>query len=211
MSAMPKAGDVAKRSLDLVLGAVAFTVTLPIQALTALAIRTSMGRPVLFRQERAGLHGRPFTLVKFRTMLPVDAAKGLAEDHQRLTRVGRFLRATSLDELPAFCNVLRGQMSLVGPRPLPVIYLERYSPEQARRHEVRPGVTGLAQVSGRNAITWEERLRLDVEYVDTHTLKGDMLIVMRTITSVLRRKGIAAPGSATMPEFTGTHAPEGPS
>ena len=208
---MPKAGNVAKRSVDLVLGAVAFTVTLPIQALTALAIRTSMGSPVLFRQERAGLHGRPFTLVKFRTMLPVDAAKGLVEDHQRLTRLGGFLRATSLDELPTFCNVLGGQMSLVGPRPLPVIYLERYSPEQARRHEVRPGVTGLAQVSGRNAITWEERLRLDVEYVDTHTLKGDMLIVMRTITSVLRRKGIAAHGSATMPEFTGTHAPEGPS
>ena len=208
---MPQAGDVAKRSLDLVLGAVAFTVTLPIQALTALAIRTSMGRPVLFRQERAGLHGRPFTLVKFRTMLPVDAAKGLVEDHQRLTQVGGFLRTTSLDELPAFWNVIQGQMSLVGPRPLPVIYLKRYSPVQARRHEVRPGVTGLAQVSGRNAITWEERLRLDVEYVDTHTLKGDMLIVMRTITSVLRRKGIAAPGSATMPEFTGTHAPEGPS
>lgn len=211
MSAMPKAGDVAKRSLDLVLGTVAFTVTLPIQALTALAIRTSMGSPVLFRQERAGLHGRPFTLVKFRTMLPVDVSKGIVEDDGRLTGLGRFLRAGSLDELPAFWNVIQGQMSLVGPRPLPVIYLERYSPEQARRHEARPGVTGLAQVSGRNAITWEERLRLDVEYVDTHTLKGDMLIVMRTITSVLRRKGIAAPGSATMPEFTGTHAPEGPS
>jgi len=201
---MPRAGDVAKRSLDLVLGTVAFTVTLPVQALTVLAIRTSVGRPVLFRQERAGLHGRPFTLVKLRTMLPVDAAKGLLEDHQRLTRVGRFLRATSLDELPTFCNVIRGQMSLVGPRPLPVVYLERYSPEQARRHDVRPGITGLAQVSGRNAITWEEKFRLDVAYVAHHTVAGDIVILMRTALSVLKRSGIAAPGSATMPEFMGT-------
>ena len=202
---MPKAGDVAKRSIDLVLGAVAFTVTLPIQALTALAIRTSMGSPVLFRQERAGLHGRPFTLVKFRTMLPVDVSKGIVDDDGRLTGLGRFLRASSLDELPAFWNVIQGQMSLVGPRPLPVIYLERYSPEQARRHEVRPGVTGLAQVSGRNAITWEERLRLDVHYVDHHTFVGDLKIIRDTVRAVVRRDGISAEGEATMSEFLGTN------
>jgi len=201
---MLSASDIIKRSFDIVLGTVALTVTLPVQVLTGLAIRAVMGSPVLFRQERTGLHGRPFRLVKFRTMRPPEPAKGLVHDEERLTRLGRVLRSTSLDELPTFWNVVRGQMSLVGPRPLPVTYLERYSPEQARRHEVRPGVTGLAQVTGRNAITWAEKFRLDVAYVDGHTLMGDVVILMRTVLSVLKRDGIAAQGSATMPEFVGT-------
>lgn len=204
MSAMLSASDIIKRSFDIVLGTVALTVTLPVQVLTGLAIRAVMGSPVLFRQERTGLHGRPFRLVKFRTMRPPEPAKGLVHDEERLTRLGRVLRSTSLDELPTFWNVIRGQMSLVGPRPLPVTYLERYSPEQARRHEVRPGVTGLAQVTGRNAITWAEKFRLDVAYVDGHTLMGDVVILMRTVLSVLKRDGIAAHDSATMPEFVGT-------
>jgi len=203
VSAVRSRGVASKRALDLVLGSIAFVVTLPVQALTALAIRVAMGGPVLFRQERAGLHGQPFRLVKFRTMQPADPAKGLVRDDERLTRLGQALRTTSLDELPTFWNVIRGDVSLVGPRPLPVTYLERYSPEEARRHDVRPGITGLAQVSGRNAITWEERFRLDLAYADHHTLAGDIVILMRTAHSVLRRSGIAAPGSATMPEFMG--------
>ncbi|KGN36419.1 sugar transferase [Knoellia subterranea] len=195
-----------KRALDLALTTPALLVSLPIQAVIAVAVRRSMGSPVLFAQERPGLHGEVFTMRKFRTMRSVDTSRGLVTDEQRLTGLGRFLRATSLDELPTLWNIVRGDMSLVGPRPLLVSYLERYSPEQARRHEVRPGLTGLAQVSGRNAITWEERLALDVEYVDTRSLALDLRIIGRTIGTVLRREGISAEGQATMEEFRGSGA-----
>lgn len=196
--------DAAKRGTDVVLGGSLLVVSLPLQGLTWLVVRLSLGRPALFRQLRAGRSGRPFTLVKFRTMRHADPAAGFLTDDERLTRLGRLLRATSLDELPSVWNVLRGDMSLVGPRPLPVHYLSRYTPEQARRHEVRPGLTGLAQVSGRNGLTWEERLRLDVAYVDGHSMVGDLWILCRTVIAVLRRDGISAEGHATMPEFLGT-------
>lgn len=204
MTARPIRGArVAKRALDLAVAVPVVVVTAPVQALTALAVRVALGRPVLFRQERPGLHGRPFTMVKFRTMLSPEQAGGTTDDAARLTPVGRVLRATSLDELPTLLNVITGDMSLVGPRPLLVEYLDRYTPTQARRHEVRPGLTGLAQVNGRNAQTWDERLRLDVEYVDTWTFGGDLRILARTLGAVLRRDGISATGHATMPPFTG--------
>lgn len=171
-------------------------------------IRISMGSPVLFRHRRAGLHGRPFHLWKLRSMTDARDAQGvLLPDEQRLTPLGRFLRSTSLDELPSLVNVLRGEMSLVGPRPLLVEYLERYTPEQARRHEVLPGVTGWAQVKGRNALSWEERFRLDVWYVDHRSLWLDLRILWLTIWTTLRREGISQPGHATMPEFLGSHQP----
>lgn len=197
-----RAARTTKRALDLVVAVPVAVVTAPVQVLTALAVRVTLGTPVLFRQARPGLDGRPFTLVKFRTMLRPDQA-GTTDDAARLTPVGRFLRATSLDELPTLLNVIRGDMSLVGPRPLLVEYLDRYTPAQARRHEVRPGLTGLAQVNGRNEQTWDERLRLDVEYVDTWTVAGDLRILARTLGAVLRREGISASGHATMPLFTG--------
>ncbi len=193
----------AKRSLDLVIGVPALVLSLPVQALVALAVRARLGRPVLFRQQRPGLHGVSFEMVKFRTMLDPDPAAGLVTDDERMTRLGAFLRATSLDELPALVHVVRGQMSLVGPRPLLVRYLERYSPEQARRHDVRPGLTGLAQVEGRNATTWERRLALDVEYVDTHSVRGDLVILARTVVAVLSRRGVSGEGTVTMNEFMG--------
>jgi len=183
--------DVVGASLVLVVGALPMLVI-------AIAIRLRMGRPVLFRQSRPGLHGRPFVLLKFRTM-----RDGHGSDAERLTSLGRTLRSTSLDELPEMWNVVRGDMSLVGPRPLLPAYLERYSPEQARRHEVRPGVTGLAQVEGRNSTTWAERLALDVRYVDEHSLRLDLAILCRTVLTVLRREGVSAEGHATMPEFKG--------
>ncbi|MFQ6171905.1 sugar transferase [Oryzobacter sp. R7] len=195
--------DRVKRASDLVVASVALLLTAPLQGVVAVLVRWRLGSPVLFRQVRPGLHGRPFELVKFRTMRPVDAQRGWVDDADRLTSFGRRLRSTSLDELPALWNVLRGDMSLVGPRPLLVEYLELYTPEQARRHEVRPGLTGLAQVSGRNAVSWEERLRLDVEYVRTRTLLGDLRILGRTVTAVLRREGISARGDVTMPRFRG--------
>ena len=193
-----------KRALDLVVTLPAAVLSLPVQAVVAVAVRLSLGTPVLFRQERPGLHGEPFTMVKFRTMRDADPSVGIDHDAARLTRLGRFLRATSLDELPSLWNVVRGDMSLVGPRPLLTRYLERYSPEQARRHNVRPGLTGLAQVSGRNALTWERKLALDVEYVDHHTLRGDLRILAATVGKVVRREGITGEGSATMTEFMGS-------
>ncbi len=193
----------AKRVLDVAVAGPLLVVTAPVQAAVAAAVAVRLGRPVLFRQERPGLGGRPFTILKFRTMLPVDAATGRVDDASRMTRLGRFLRATSLDELPTLVNVVRGDMSLVGPRPLLMAYLPRYSATQARRHEVRPGLTGLAQVSGRNALGWDERLALDVEYVDRRCLRLDFAILLRTVRAVLRREGISAEGEATMPEFLG--------
>lgn len=201
---MNRGTDRAKRTFDLTIAIPLFVLTLPIQAVTGLVIRVRLGTPVLFKQTRPGLHGEPFEIVKFRTMLDIDPALGLVEDASRMTPLGRWLRATSVDELPTLWNIIRGHMSLVGPRPLLVRYLERYSPKQARRHEVRPGLTGLAQVSGRNGLSWEDKLRLDVEYVDHHTILGDLKIIRDSILSVARREGISAEGEATMSEFLGT-------
>ncbi len=172
--------------------------------LLAWAVRRNLGSPVLFRQLRPGLQGRPFMMVKFRTMTDArDAGGALLPDAQRLTKFGRFLRASSLDELPELWNVLRGEMSLVGPRPLLMEYLPLYSPEQARRHEVRPGITGWAQINGRNAVSWDQRFLLDVWYVDHRSLWLDLKILWLTGRKVLVREGISAQGDATMPRFTG--------
>jgi lipopolysaccharide/colanic/teichoic acid biosynthesis glycosyltransferase len=195
--------DPLKRAVDVVAAAVVLVLTAPLQAVLAVLVRRRLGSPVLFRQERPGRDERVFELRKFRTMVEPDPDRGLVTDEQRLTPFGSFLRSTSLDELPTLVNVLRGDMSLVGPRPLLVRYLDRYSPEQRRRHEVRPGITGLAQVSGRNAIGWDEKLALDVEYVDRRSLALDARIVLRTIGSVLRREGISDAAGPTMTEFTG--------
>lgn len=195
-----------KRTLDLVLTAPVLVLSFPVQAMTAVVIRATMGRPILFRQLRPGLDGEPFEMLKFRTMLLPDADRGLVSDADRLTRLGGLLRSTSLDELPTLWNIAKGDMSLVGPRPLLMQYLGRYSPEQARRHEVRPGLTGLAQVSGRNAISWEQKFAHDVDYVDTQSLTLDLRIILRTVVQVLRREGISADGDVTMPEFMGTEA-----
>lgn len=194
----------AKRYMDLALVLPTWVASLPVQALTAAAVRVTMGRPVLFRQQRPGLHGEPFTMVKFRTMLDPDPKRGLVEDADRLTPLGKFLRSTSIDELPTLWNILKGDMSIVGPRPLLMRYLDRYTTEQAQRHEVRPGLTGLAQVNGRNALSWEEKFSYDVAYVDSHSLIGDLRIILATVVSVVRRDGISAEAEATMPEFMGS-------
>lgn len=194
----------AKRAMDLALAGPALLLSLPVQAGIAVAISKNMGRPVVFRQERPGLNGKVFTLYKFRSMKDIDEGAGLVHDDDRITPLGHFLRSTSLDELPTLWNVVKGDMSLVGPRPLLVRYLDRYTPEQARRHEVRPGLTGLAQVSGRNAITWEQKFAYDVNYVKQHSLMGDLRIVRRTIIAVIKRDGISAEGVTTMPEFLGS-------
>lgn len=187
-----------KRAVDVVVAAGGLAVAAIPLAVIAVLIRTTMGAPVLFRQQRPGLRGELFTIHKFRTM-----REGPGSDAERLTRLGRLLRSTSLDELPELWDVLRGAMSLVGPRPLLAQYLERYDVQQARRHEVRPGLTGFAQVEGRNATTWEERLALDVRYVNERSLLLDVRILWRTVWLVLRREGISADGHATMPEFQG--------
>ncbi len=187
-----------KRSLDILLVCLFAPFWLPLLGLTAVAVRLAMGRPVFFRQMRPGLHGRPFPLLKFRTMRP-----GPGSDAERLTPFGRRLRRTSLDELPELFNVLRGEMSLVGPRPLLTEYLPRYTPEQARRHEVRPGITGWAQIHGRNALSWEEKFRLDVWYVDHRSLRLDLRILLATLRQVARGAGINAGEHVTMPEFRG--------
>jgi lipopolysaccharide/colanic/teichoic acid biosynthesis glycosyltransferase len=177
----------------------------PLLALLALTVWLTHGSPVLFRQLRPGLGGRPFTLYKFRTMREGRDADGRPlPDGQRLTRLGRLLRSFSLDELPELWNVLRGEMSLVGPRPLLMQYLDRYTPEQARRHEVLPGIAGWAQINGRNAITWEQKFRLDVWYVDHWSLGLDVRILLTTLWKALRREGISQPGQATAEEFLGT-------
>jgi lipopolysaccharide/colanic/teichoic acid biosynthesis glycosyltransferase len=196
-------GDRWKRATDVVLAGLALIVTAPLQLVIAAVVRVRLGSPVLFRQERPGLHERPFTLVKFRTMVDTadGAPAGPAADRERLTPLGRWLRATSLDELPTLWNVVRGDMSLVGPRPLLMAYLDRYTAEQRRRHEVRPGITGLAQVRGRNGLSWEEKFALDVEYVQRQSTRLDAIILARTVSAVLSRRGISAAGAATMPEF----------
>ena len=196
----------AKRALDILGSATLLLLTSPIQAGIAVAVASKLGRPVIFRQRRPGRHGRPFTLLKFRTMLPIDEAAGRASDAERLTSFGRLLRSTSLDELPTLYNVLTGDMSLVGPRPLLMDYLPLYTSEQARRHEVRPGITGLAQVNGRNDLSWEERFEFDVAYVDTRSLAMDLRIMVSTIGAVLTRRGISAPGQSTMVKFGATDA-----
>ncbi|MEU8262047.1 sugar transferase [Micromonospora sp. NPDC048999] len=196
--------DRLKRTIDVVATLVLLVLTAPLMALVALVVAVGLGRPVLFRQARVGRDGTIFELVKFRSMLPIDPRRGVVADVDRLTPLGRLLRATSLDELPTLWNVLRGDMSLVGPRPLLPEYLPRYSPWQARRHEVRPGVTGLAQVNGRNSLSWEAKLDLDVQYVDSRGLRVDLTILLATVRTVLWRDGISAAGSATAPEFLGS-------
>lgn len=194
----------AKRTFDVVVAGAALVVLSPVLAVVALLVRLRLGSPVLFRQERAGLGGRPFILTKFRTMTDERGADGaLLPDEQRLPAFGSFLRSTSLDELPELVHVLRGEMSLVGPRPLPTKYLERYSPRQARRHEVRPGITGWAQVNGRNTARWAERLEMDVWYVDNRSLLLELKILWRTVRVVFTREGVAEEGQATMTEFLG--------
>lgn len=193
-----------KRIFDVFVAGLLLIVFSPALAVLAGLVRGKLGSPVLFRQERPGKNARPFTLVKFRTMTDRrDETGQLLSDAERLTTFGRFLRASSLDELPELWNVLRGDMSLVGPRPLRMDYLPLYSPEQARRHEVRPGITGWAQVNGRNATTWPERLRQDVWYVDHQSFWLDLKILWNTAAKVIRRDGIHAEGHATMPPFRG--------
>ena len=196
-----------KRTFDLVLTVPALALLSPVLATTALLVRIKLGSPIFFRQQRPGLYGKPFTLLKFRTMTDAcDSDGNLLPDEQRLTSFGQFLRRTSLDELPELFNVLKGDMSLVGPRPLLMQYLDRYTPQQMRRHEVKPGITGWAQVNGRNALTWEQKFALDVWYVDHLSLWLDLKIILLTIWKVLRREGISQEGFATMPEFLGTES-----
>ncbi|MEJ5241033.1 MAG: sugar transferase [Anaerolineales bacterium] len=201
----PPGVPISKRLFDLLLTVPAVILLSPLLALIALLVYLFHGRPVLFRQLRAGYRGEPFWIYKFRTMSDARDAQGnLLPDEQRLTPLGRFLRATSLDELPELFLVLSGKMSLVGPRPLFLHYLERYTPEQARRHEVLPGITGWAQINGRNALTWEEKFRLDVWYVDHRSFWLDLKILLLTVWKVLKREGISQPGHATAEEFMGT-------
>jgi sugar transferase EpsL len=193
-----------KRLLDLAFTIPAVVLVSPLLALIAVSVRCTLGPPVLFRHRRAGLHGRPFTLLKFRTMTNArDPAGLLLPDAERLTPFGQLLRSTSLDELPQLLNVLKGEMSLVGPRPLLVEYLDRYTLEQMHRHEVKPGITGWAQVNGRNALTWEEKFALDVWYTEYHSLSLDVKIVLLTMWKILTREGINHPGQATMEEYRG--------
>jgi sugar transferase EpsL len=196
------------RGLDMTISALLLILLSPVLAALAILVRLRLGSPVLFRQRRPGRNERPFTLVKLRSMTDErDAFGAPLPDADRLTRFGRFLRRTSLDELPELVNVLRGEMSLVGPRPLPMEYLSLYSPEQRRRHEVRPGITGWAQVNGRNAVTWDERFRLDAWYVDHRSLGLDLRILAKTVSTVLHGRGVAAPGVATIEPFRGKAAP----
>ncbi len=193
-----------KRCFDILVSAILLVALTPVFLLTALVIRLSLGGPVLFKQTRPGLNGEPFEILKFRTMFEAMDSSGLPlPDAQRLSRVGRFLRATSIDELPELWNILKGDMSLVGPRPLLMEYLPLYSAEQARRHAVRPGLTGWAQINGRNALSWEEKFELDVWYVNNSSMLLDIKILVSTALKVVAREGISAVGEATMPKFKG--------
>lgn len=195
-----------KRLFDVLVAGTAFIVLSPFILVLAILINHQFGSPVMFAQQRPGMHGKPFVLRKFRTMANlVDGSGKPLPDHERLTKFGRVLRSTSLDELPSLWNVLKGDMSLVGPRPLLMEYLPLYSPEQARRHEVRPGITGWAQVNGRNAISWEQKFKLDVWYVDNQSFWLDVKILLLTVKKVFVREGISAEGEATMSRFEGSN------
>ena len=199
-----------KRQFDLVVAISAIIILSPLLLVLSAGAWLIIGRPILFIQSRPGLGGRPFNLYKFRTMTDARDEKGnRLPDAERLTPLGRFLRSTSLDELPELINILKGDMSIVGPRPLLMQYLDRYTPEQARRHAVKPGLTGWAQINGRNAISWEEKFRLDVWYVDNQTILLDLKIFFMTILQVIQRKGVSAEGHATMPEFLGSTGENG--
>ncbi len=193
-----------KRFLDFTVATTGIVLTGPLLGALAVLVLIKVGRPILFRQERPGLNGEIFTLLKFRTMKTPNEKHGLVTDEQRLTPFGNILRSTSLDELPTLWNVVKGDMSIVGPRPLLTKYLPLYSPEQKRRHIVRPGITGLAQVRGRNAISWEAKFSHDIYYVDNRSLALDSQILVETVRTVLRRTGVSADGVATMPEYRGT-------
>ena len=202
--------DRIKRVVDVVSATAVYVITLPVQAVIAVFVAVKLGRPVLFRQSRPGKNGKIFTLVKFRTMAAsTSSTANIADDASRLSGFGRVLRSTSLDELPTLLNVIKGDMSMVGPRPLLVQYLTRYSDEQARRHEVRPGVTGLAQVKGRNSIGWERKFKLDVEYVDNRSPWLDAKILYWTLAALVKRDGIVAEDHATTHEFMGTASKPG--
>lgn len=200
----PQGGLRVKRVFDVVVSALALVLLAPVLLVVSVAVLIAMGRPVLFRQRRPGLHREPFVILKFRTMTSKrDSAGRLLPDAERLTRFGRFLRHTSLDELPEFFNVLKGDMSLVGPRPLLMRYLDRYSHEQNRRHDIRPGITGWTQVNGRNALDWDEKFALDLWYMDHRSLLFDVKILVLTVWKALKREGITRPGWATTEEFWG--------
>lgn len=203
MTAAGRLDSSVKRGFDIFGAAALLVLTTPILAGTAVAVLIAHGRPIIFSQERPGLNRRVFRLRKFRTMRPVDVGAGRVTDDERITPFGAWLRSTSLDELPSLYNVLVGDMSFVGPRPLLVTYLDRYSPRQSRRHEVRPGITGLAQISGRNALSWEERLELDVQYVESRSLQLDARILLRTIKVVMNRRGVTDGSGVSMTEFRG--------
>lgn len=202
--------DVAMRGFDVIASAAALLVLSPLLAAIAIVVLVTMGSPVLFRDERAGRGGAPFTLVKFRTMRAL-ASHERSPDHDdsRVTRLGRALRSTSLDELPTLWNVLTGDMAIVGPRPLPLRYVHRYSPHQRRRLDVRPGITGWSQVNGRNSLAWDERFDLDVWYVDHRSVRLDASILVRTVSTVIGREGISHAGHPTMPEFRGSNGADG--
>lgn len=200
-----RAKVIMKRLVDVLGAGFGLVLLSPLLVVVMLLVRKNLGAPIFFRQRRPGFHGNIFTLIKFRTMTEASDADGrLLPDAQRMTRFGRFLRGTSLDELPELINVFKGDMSLVGPRPLLVEYLERYSPEQARRHEVRPGITGWAQVNGRNLTDWTQRFEYDVWYVDNHNLLLDLKILLLTLLKTMTREGISGEGHATMGEFMGS-------
>ena len=202
---------IEKRAFDLAIAVPATILLLPVLAVLALLVWVLLGRPIIFTQVRPGFRAEAFTIYKFRSMRNAVGPDGKQlPDAQRLTKFGHFIRAASLDELPELWNVIKGDMSLVGPRPLIFEYVPRYSPEQARRHDVKPGITGLAQIGGRNAISWDEKFALDIQYVDSQSLRLDMSILVRTLRQVLSREGISHSGYATMPEFRGSGRPGEP-
>ncbi len=198
-----------KRFLDFILSLISFIILSPIMLILYIIVRTKLGKPVIFKQQRPGKNEKIFTLYKFRTMTDEKDKNGkLLPDEIRLTKFGKFLRSTSLDELPELINIIKGDMAIVGPRPLLVEYLKLYSTEQKHRHDVRPGLTGLAQISGRNSITWEEKFKQDIEYINNLTFINDVKIILKTIDKVLRKEGISQNGEATMEMFKGTEAKE---
>lgn len=205
MTAERRPYDAVKRGIDIVGAGTGLMLLSPVIGVTALCVRAKLGSPIIFKQERPGQDGKIFKLYKFRSMLNVDEAKGLVNDEERLTSFGKALRATSLDELPTLWNVLRGDMTVVGPRPLLVEYLPLYTDAQARRHEIRPGITGWAQVNGRNSIAWDEKFRFDVEYIDSRSFILDAKIILKTFTSVIARRGISHASHPTMVKFGEDH------